>query len=518
MQKKTQTLLFRFGSLFGIFSIVAILISVFAAYVTQSRIYREQQERTIHSIADYMAVVLSVDGLDFPMYQNYVIENHDSLDIPADFTSEDVQLVRGDYETAFARTYPGMILGDDVDFSELSDELKAAYAIYNHEYYLELFEKASELFNTGRVYYLVPTGEGRVMYCVLDPSRETRGENGEFLDLCRELDEPVKEHSKMWEAWDSGAAPGGFDRFDSGRGRICAWYTPLYIDGVKLGVIGAEVEISDFNRAIAANTLRRFIPITLILLCGVAAVLWLVNRFYISRIRKLTGHVEEYTLTKNARIAGEIESDMSRNDEISVLSKQTSSMILELDNYFKDLMQTTRELSDTKKQADAFSRLARRDALTGIRNRTAYEEEVIRLDRQLKNGGKAFGIAVIDLNDLKRINDTYGHEQGNIAIKKCCRLICSVFAHSPVFRIGGDEFAVILENEDHVNAHGLIKRFSDELEKQLHDSAASAWEQYSAAIGYASYDPSGDGGVSDVFRRADKAMYSRKNEMKNRDS
>ncbi|MCR4771120.1 MAG: GGDEF domain-containing protein [Oscillospiraceae bacterium] len=512
MQKRTHKLLFKFGALFAVFAVVAIVIGGIVTYMTQSRIYRKQQEQNIRSIADYMTAVLSADGFDFPLYQNYIIANHDDTDIPADFTEADILRARKTFETMFAREHPGKALRYDVDFSELSDELRTAYAVYNHEYYLDLFEKAADRFGIAYVYYLVPTGAGRHMYYVLDPTRETR-EDG-FLDLCIDADEPAGEHRKMWEAWETGSAPNGYDTYDNEYGKTLAWYTPLYIDGTKLGVIGAEVEISDYNRTLAVNTFTRFIPIVLVLLAAIAAVLWFINRFYILRIQALTRSIEEYTLTKNTRIAGEIEQNMSQDDEISVLGRQTASMILELDNYLKSLVETSKELTQTKKQIDAISRIAHRDALTGIRNRTAYEEEVARLDRQAEISNKPFGFAVIDLNDLKRINDTYGHEQGNLAIKRCCRLICSVFAHSPVFRIGGDEFAVVLENEEYGNAHALVARFIDEIKKQEDDGATDVWEKFSAAIGYAAYDPSRDSGAGDVFKRADKAMYAHKSEMK----
>lgn len=68
---------------------------------------------------------------------------------------------------------------------------------------------------------------------------------------------------------------------------------------------------------------------------------------------------------------------------------------------------------------------------------------------------------MIDLNYLKLINDNFGHDKGNIAIKKICNIVCVTFKHSPVFRIGGDEFVVILENEDYDNIHTLIKQFRD---------------------------------------------------------
>ncbi|MBQ9452940.1 MAG: GGDEF domain-containing protein, partial [Desulfovibrio sp.] len=125
-----------------------------------------------------------------------------------------------------------------------------------------------------------------------------------------------------------------------------------------------------------------------------------------------------------------------------------------------------------------------------------------------------FGIAVIDLNFLKRINDTYGHEQGNITIRKLCHIVCTVFKHSPVFRIGGDEFAVILENDDYANAHDLEKQFNAVLEELAGDASLEQWERVSAAIGMAFFDAIKDDSVDNVFKRADKAMYARKKAMK----
>ncbi len=121
---------------------------------------------------------------------------------------------------------------------------------------------------------------------------------------------------------------------------------------------------------------------------------------------------------------------------------------------------------------------------------------------------------MVDLNFLKRTNDTYGHEKGNVSIKNLCALVCLVFKHSPVFRVGGDEFVVILKNQDLQNVEHLMSRFNGSLEELQQDSTLEPWERISAAIGYALYDQGLDGSVEDVFKRADKAMYDRKTAMK----
>ncbi len=501
---RNQRLLLKFGLIFLIFTVVTLLISGFATYVHQTRIYQEQQEQKLRQIAEYLSDVIKADGEAFPIYQEYFTAHYEELEIPVDFP--DAAAAREAYEVLFAQQYPGKVLGRDVAFDELSPEVQKAYAIYNHEYYLALFEQAAKTFGLIYAYYVVPTGEDLHMYWVLDAIREDRGDGN--IQLCMDVYEAMDQHKRMWEAWNTGEAPSGYDTYDNEFGKTYAWYTPLYLNGVKLGLIGTEVEIAAYNRAIAMNTLRQLASITAILLAAVAITLLFIDRAYISKIRKLSGAVAAYASNKNAGIVREIE--QNGRDELCRLGNQTAAMILELDNYMKSLLETTEELFQAKEQVDIESKLARKDALTGVLNRNAYEEEVKRLTWQMSDGYTRFGFVVVDLNFLKRMNDTYGHEFGNITIQECCRLVRSVFARSPVFRIGGDEFAVVLENEDYAEITKLVETFKAEMKKQSGDP----WKRFSAAIGYALYDPSKDDCVTNVFMRADKAMYRNKKEMK----
>ena len=122
------------------------------------------------------------------------------------------------------------------------------------------------------------------------------------------------------------------------------------------------------------------------------------------------------------------------------------------------------------------------------------------------------GLAIVDLNYLKKINDTYGHDKGNAAILKLCRIICTVFEHSPVYRIGGDEFAIILRGSDLENYDQLEKRFYEKLAELSSDDTLEPWEKVSAAIGAAFRD--GNESIDSLFRRADHIMYEHKKEMK----
>ena len=206
--------------------------------------------------------------------------------------------------------------------------------------------------------------------------------------------------------------------------------------------------------------------------------------------------------------------DIHTGDELEILLSSMVQMEKDIDSYIKNLTQTKAQLSSARRQADDMHELAHMDALTGIRNRLAYDKEIIRLDGDIQNGSDAFGIAMIDLNFLKFINDTYGHECGNSAIIALTKLICDIFAHSPVFRIGGDEFVVILKNNDYHQIALLTQEFNQRLEQFQIDTTLQPWEKISAALGYALFDSKIDHCAEDVFKRADQNMYERKKAMK----
>lgn len=99
-------------------------------------------------------------------------------------------------------------------------------------------------------------------------------------------------------------------------------------------------------------------------------------------------------------------------------------------------------------------------------------------------------------------------------MKKLCALLCATFAHYPVFRIGGDEFAVIMKNTDAEQADALIAQFADAMRESASDTSLEPWERVSAAIGGALFNPAVDTDPESVFKRADKAMYDMKQWMK----
>ena len=461
-----------------------------------------------------MNELIKADGKDFLAYQKYYLANHEKINIPHNFDG-DWQPAQEHFENLFAERYPEKTLHVDIQVDDLDEETQIAYGVYSHEYWLSTFEKARDSFGIKYAYYLVPTEEEHHMIWMIDCVREEKEIDGKkYIDLATDVYEPLAEHKKMWEAWNTGKIPQGYDIYDNEYGKTYAYYTPVYAEGKKIGVVGTEIEIDVVNRGILHQTVWHLVGAATILILCVGIMLVIIHEKYISKLSHLQENVKEYALKKNPEVVSRIEREATGNDEIAALSMQVSAMILEMENYMHNLMDTMKELSSTKESADRMKKLAHTDALTGMKNKTAYDNEIGRLDWAIEDGHAEFGIAMIDLNFLKRINDTYGHEQGNIAIKKLCRIVCGVFKNSPVFRIGGDEFVVILENEDYDDAAMLIETFDAIIAKISSDESLTPWERVSASIGVAIYDPQTDNNTANVFKRADKAMYIRKREMK----
>ena len=143
------------------------------------------------------------------------------------------------------------------------------------------------------------------------------------------------------------------------------------------------------------------------------------------------------------------------------------------------------------------------DALTGVKNKYAYLETEARMDRWIQEGRQPpFAVVVLDVNDLKKVNDSAGHQAGDQYLRDACKIICETFKHSPVFRVGGDEFTVISEGKDYACIDELVKIVS------AHNMEASRAGGIMIAYGMAKYE--NDACVADVFERADHSMYENK--------
>ena len=233
----------------------------------------------------------------------------------------------------------------------------------------------------------------------------------------------------------------------------------------------------------------------ILILAGVVIIVSSV--FTMLYTKRITKPLEELTEAADQvdRENYEFTLNYEKNDEVGRLTQTFKRLA----GHMKD------HISDLNKKVFV-------DALTSVRNKGAYDSCLEELQIQLndENGLKGeFAIGVFDCDNLKLINDRYGHEKGDIYLKTASSLICRIFQHSPVFRIGGDEFSVILQNDDLRNKDNLVRQFTDSME-EINRRTENEWEQVRVSMGIAEYDPQNDQNVNDVVRRADAFMYENK--------
>jgi diguanylate cyclase (GGDEF)-like protein len=289
------------------------------------------------------------------------------------------------------------------------------------------------------------------------------------------------------------------------EGRTVAYaYADLSMDAV-------EAVINSYS---SAGVMAIIVCLVVVCLAGVL----MMNEFVVNPIKKLTEVASQYKIETNE--IGGLESsafrdlDIKTGDEIEVLASSMKKLESDLNDQIENLFATRQELISTREHADIMSEIANRDALTGIRNKRGYETEIQRINKGIAMGNTKVGVVMVDMNDLKEVNDKYGHEKGDKVICSLCDMLCSVFKRSPVFRIGGDEFVVVVSNYDYANLESNVAKFKKSVDHNVHESELEPWERASAAIGYAIFEEDKDIAIEDTLKRADEKMYACKQEMK----
>lgn len=177
--------------------------------------------------------------------------------------------------------------------------------------------------------------------------------------------------------------------------------------------------------------------------------------------------------------------------------------------YMKNLKRAESEINDKNEKISELGAMALRDSMTNVGNKTAFTKKINDL-----NDSDEYGIVLMDVNNLKMINDTYGHEAGDEYIKGCCRVLCESYSHSPVFRIGGDEFSVILKGQDYRNRHALMENMRAKLDRIWKEKEYDPPHRYACALGMA--DSISCSSTRETIKTADDRMYEDKKAFKER--
>lgn len=197
-----------------------------------------------------------------------------------------------------------------------------------------------------------------------------------------------------------------------------------------------------------------------------------------------------------------------RADDLSVvlvLSMFGLSLAVMLRNYSTMM----RRANASEAELGAVRSRVNTDPLTGVKSKHAYMEMEERFNLRIQSGAvESFAVVVCDVNGLKHINDTRGHKAGDAYICQACRVVCRSFKHSPIFRVGGDEFVAVLEGQDYADRREILDTFNREIEGNVGTDGAVV------SAGLSDFHQGLDQSFHAVFERADSLMYQRKQELK----
>lgn len=294
-------------------------------------------------------------------------------------------------------------------------------------------------------------------------------------------------------------------------GNFYSSFSPVFdSQGKVAGIIGVDFDSAWFNEQNWKNTSFVILFSILFTLVGLAAVLLINARVHKrfddlgAELAALSNDVEALTeeIVSNTGHP-ENEADASRplpkggsgardGDELLILSRRIHDMHKEMERYL-----------------DYMRAQVNTDALTRIGNSSAYLERQKALEAKILDGSAFFLVVVFDINDLKHVNDRYGHACGDRIIRAAASVIAVVFGQANAYRIGGDEFIAIVEQttEDELTARlaGIEESIAAFNQENTEYQAT-----LSVSSGFASYIPGQDHSFRDVFIRADKQMYDRK--------
>lgn len=195
-----------------------------------------------------------------------------------------------------------------------------------------------------------------------------------------------------------------------------------------------------------------------------------------------------------------------RSDNLEQLYAVFAAWVMALGSYIEriDIYHADRQMMDLRMQALV-------DELTGMYNRRMWEKEMRYRSQQSYSRAINFCVIALDMDDLKEINDNYGHNEGDCALKALADILKSVQKVGVLAtRVGGDEFSLCVDSDDEKVVQDLIC----EIQNKISAYNQSSGKQYklSASTGYAFYQRGKE--LTDCLERADQNMYENKKRKK----
>lgn len=352
----------------------------------------------------------------------------------------------------------------------------------DYQYTLEVLSRYQNTIGLEYIYCARDMGNDRFAFTI-DPSDDP-GEFGEEILYTEALHQASL-----------GTAAVDKEPYGDRWGRFYSAYCPVFDSNGKVGGIVCVDFDADWYEEQIAGLIRTTgivtalsTSFTFIIIIGIVSNYRRRIKYILDEMNNVTDGIETLVNeTYHGRKKEVIISDEHRtsNDDIAELTDK----IISLEDKLSD------EIEYVRSQAYI-------DQLSGLGNRTAYEEHIELIDKKIMTEQTPFNVIVFDINGLKTINDTYGHDKGDSAIVTVSTVLKEIFENFNIYRVGGDEFIVIIE-EKLDESKDLINKVTDSLKEN---------DIVSVSKGFASFVPYYDMRYKDVFQRADQTMYEDKRE------
>ena len=281
-------------------------------------------------------------------------------------------------------------------------------------------------------------------------------------------------------------------------------------NGEIVGIVGVDFDSTRYDEHVKGNLITFIIIISAAVLLSIVIVMFFTGNIskrlnvLDEEISALSEDVDEFAeeiLSSMGQRFGALEEGGEKydeppvkGDEIESLGHKVRAMHVELERYL-----------------DYAHALAYTDALTGVCNTTGYIETESELEQKISEGSASFYIALFDINNLKRINDRFGHAVGNAVIRGAADAVAKAFGAENTFRIGGDEFISIAEN---ITGEEMAEKLEPVNAELITFNGRNAFNGavLSVSKGFAEYKKEKDKSFKEVFVRADIRMYREKEE------
>ncbi|MCR5426726.1 MAG: diguanylate cyclase [Lachnospiraceae bacterium] len=370
--------------------------------------------------------------------------------------------------------------------------------------YNEVYDTLSNYFlyqDLEYIYTVRVTADGDFVF-LIDPDPVDPGRFGEPVTRTDALEQAAQGTAAVDEA-----------PFTDRWGSFYSAYSPVYDSkGQLAAIVAVDFREDWFQKGVNRYVYTILLVIVVTLILGTVIVLNITDRFkmrFDQIYRELAGVSEDVEdlsreISSGRNFPEQFRPEICLNEEDKALIEAGER---DQANVIEALSARIRLTHSEISSYIEFARsMAYTDAMTGVGNKTAYLERIETLKKGMETRNLVYTIAILDINGLKKINDNFGHDVGDCVIRDTAVLLMRVFDVQKIFRIGGDEFIVVMEDAGDQEMKALFRKLDAEL-----DSFNRTEREYEAVIsfskGCARYMPETDHDFRDVFKRADESMY-----------